>query len=49
MTIAQNSEKVMVVIDKQMKDFNFQLQMYHGDGDDSVEYFQEDYKLLKEK
>ena len=39
----------MVAIDKSMKDFNFQLQMFHGDDKDTVENFQEDYKLLKEK
>ena len=36
-------------VEKSMKDFNFQLQMFHGGDKDSVTNFQEDYKLLKER
>ena len=39
----------MVNADKSMKDFNWRLQMFSGDSQDTVEHFQEDYKLLKER
>lgn len=46
MVIAQKTEKLMQACDKSVKDFKFQLDMFHGD---ELANFQEDFKLLKEK